>query len=340
MGPISGPGGARPPLTAVYVLAALAALSSLTACAGTSRNPTVARWAPAGDAPPTTVAAPSLPAPPSPTVPARPSATPSGPVVPRGVTAAVAVFDRRTGTFTERRNVTMRFRSASLVKLLIALDYLWDRGPAYAVPAADRGRLDLMLRSSDDDAASYFYRRAGSEAVVKRMVARLGLQNTTPPAPPRTGWGSTAVSAADIVRVYRYLLDTAPPPVRELVMGDLRQSTRCATDGFDQTFGIPTAFGRPWAVKQAWYEFAGTPTRGCAAPAAAGPGAGIVPVAAPAAAAGVDWNGEVLHTTGTVGGGDRSIVVILTVHRSGTSFATAAAALTRLAGSIQLAGAG
>ena len=325
----------------LVMVCGLAALAALTACAGTSRNPTVARWGPAGDASPTTVAASPVPLSAAPTTTARASAAPSGPVVPRGVTAAIAVFDRRTGAFTERRNVTTRFRSASLVKLLIALDYLWDRGPAYTVPAADRGRLDLMLRSSDDDAASYFYRRAGSEAVVKRMVARLGLQNTTPPAPPRTGWGSTAVSAADIVRVYRYLLDTAPPPVRDLVMGDLRQSTRCATDGFDQTFGIPTAFGRPWAVKQAWYEFAGTSTRGCAAPAAAGPGAGItVPVAAPAAADGVDWNGEVLHTTGTVGAGDRSIVVILTVHRSGTRFVTAAAALTRLAGSIRLAGAG
>jgi hypothetical protein len=210
-----------------------------------------------------------------------------------------------------------------------------------------------MLRSSDDAAASYFYERGGSAAVLKRMIARLGLQNTTPPAAPRTGWGSTAVSADDLVRVYRYILDTAPAPVRDYVMGNLHKSTRCATDGFDQSFGIPGTFGapgalrRPWAAKQAWYEFRGTPTRGCTskavaptegviAPVAASVADGVIaPVAAPAAD-GVDWNGEVLHTTGTVGAGDRSIVVVLTVRRRGTSFATAAAALTRLTGSLRL----
>src|SRR5690348_13023825 len=85
-------------------------------------------------------AAPS-PLPPSPS--ASPSAAPPSPAaLPAGVTAAVAVYDRQTGTFTEQRQLTLRFRSASLVKLLIALDYLWNRGPAYAVPAADRPRLD------------------------------------------------------------------------------------------------------------------------------------------------------------------------------------------------------
>ena len=66
------------------------------------------------------------------------------------------------------------------MKLLIALDYLWNRGPAYAVPDTERGRLDLMLRSSDDDAASSFWNSDGREQVVTRMVGRLGLQNTAP----------------------------------------------------------------------------------------------------------------------------------------------------------------
>jgi hypothetical protein len=243
------------------------------------------------------------------------------------------------------------------VKLLIALDTLWNLSPGYPMPAADRAKLDLMLRSSDDDAASYFYRRNGSAEVVKRMVTRLGLQNTTPPAPPRTGWGSTAVSAADVMRVYRYILETAPAPVRDLIMGNLHASTRCGTDGFDQTYGIPTAFERPWAVKQGWYEFAGGATAACTAAAAAGPATSqVVPAAAvadpasdhvqpapavadPASfrvlpAAAVDWDGEVLHTTGTVGAGDRTIIVVLTVHRHGTSFARATAVVTALTRSL------
>jgi hypothetical protein len=168
-------------------------------------------------------------------------------VVPAGVTAGVAVFDRVNGTFTEQLNTTMQFRSASVVKLLIALDYLWPLGPAYQIPPADRARLDVMLRSSDDDAASDFYVRGGYEAIINRMVPRLNLRNTAPPPANLRGyWGYTAISAADVVRIYRFLLDTAPAPVREYVMGNLHQSTKCGTDGFNQSFGIPSAFARPW----------------------------------------------------------------------------------------------
>src|SRR2546430_1094310 len=328
MGAVNAPTvpGLRRLALAVVVLAAVASLT--TAC---------------GDAAPRWVAAPSAPSVPSPVPPSSGVPTPGAwvppaarsPAVPPGVTAAVAVFDRQTGTFTEQRNVTMRFRSASLVKLLIALDYLWSRGPDYAIPAADRGRLDLMLRSSDDNAASYFYKLGGSGSVVTRMVTRLALKDTVPPPPERSGWGSTAISAADLVRVYRYVLDTAPAPVRDYVMGSLRQSTRCGTDGFDQSFGIPSAFGRPSGVKGGWYELGGKPVNRCVENTASTSG----PVIAPAAN-NVDWAGEVLHTTGTVGTGDRAIVVVLTVHRHGTAFATATAVLTRLTGSLRVPGRG
>ena len=82
-------------------------------------------------------------------------------VVPAGVTAAVAVYDRTTGTFTEQRDTALQVRAASVVKLLIALDYLWNLGPDYDVPAADRTRFDVMLRGSDDAAASAFWSRGG-----------------------------------------------------------------------------------------------------------------------------------------------------------------------------------
>ncbi|MFI8836290.1 hypothetical protein ACIGPN_35720 [Streptomyces afghaniensis] len=81
--------------------------------------------------------------------------------IPDGVTAGVAVFDRRTGTFTEQVDESARFRSASVVKLLLALDFLWDRGPAYTIPEADRALLEPMLRSSDADAADHYWGEAG-----------------------------------------------------------------------------------------------------------------------------------------------------------------------------------
>ena len=250
-------------------------------------------------------------------------------VVPAGVTAGIAVFDRQTGAFTEQQNVDLQFRSASVVKLLLALDYLWDRGPDYAVPAADRTRLDAMLRSSDDDAASYYWVQGGYEQVINRMAPRLGLRNTAPPPSSQRGyWGYTAITAGDVVRIYRYLLDSAPAPVRQLVMGDLHQSTRCGADAYDQSFGIPSVFAGPRAVKQGWSGFGNGPMTctGGTAPARA------------ARASGVDLVQEALHTTGTVGPDDRTIVVVLTLHPDGTPFAKAYNALTGIVRSLTVPG--
>lgn len=249
-----------------------------------------------------------------------------------GVTVGYAVFDRTTNTFTAQSNATTRFRSASVVKLLIALDYLWERGTPVGIPAADRQALDAMLRSSDDDAANDFWDRGGSASIVDRMVSRLGLQDTAPPPAPHEGyWGYTALSPADTVRIYRHILD-GTPAVRDYIMGQLRQSTRCASDQFDQSFGIRSAFAAPWAVKQGWSSFGargdcdGRP----AETATSAPGFEIP---------GLDLTRPALHTTGTVGAGDRSIVAVFTLHPIGTSFGAASNTLTAATRALTVPGA-
>lgn len=250
--------------------------------------------------------------------------------------AGVAVFDRPTQRYLYRSDETKRFRSASLVRLLIALDHVWSLGPDYAVPADDRAKLDVMLRSSDDAAASEFWARNGGGLIVERMAGRLGLRHTTPPPPDRSSfWGLTGVSAEDLVRVYRYLLDSAPVPVRKLVMGNLAEATRCGTDGFDQSFGIRSAFRNPSAVKQGWSGFGDLPRHPCPA----SPAATRMKVAAPTADEQVDYTSVALHTTGTVGSRDRTIVVVLSTHGPGTSFAQAGFALTNLTRSLPIPGA-
>lgn len=245
-------------------------------------------------------------------------------------TVGYAVFDRTTNTFTAQSNATMRFRSASVVKLLIALDYLWDRG----TPAdADRAALDAMLSSSDDEAAGDFWNRGGSASIVDRMVDRLRLQNTAPPPAPHQGyWGYTAISPADTVRIYRYVLDSAPASTRDYLMGRLRQSTRCASDQFDQTFGIRSAFAPPSAVKQGWSGFGG---RGdCdgdpADATTSAPGFDIP---------GLDLKSRALHTTGTLGAGDRSIVAVFTLQPVGTSFGAASNRITAVTRGLTVPGA-
>ncbi|MEU5146647.1 hypothetical protein AB0G42_05515 [Streptomyces yangpuensis] len=275
---------------------------------------------------------------------ARPAAVQAD--VPAGVTAGVAVFDRRTGTFTEQLNTSAQFRSASVVKLLIALDVLWNRSPD-ALSATDRARIDTMLRGSDDAAASTFWSNNGSGAIVDRMVTRLGLTDTARPPSTHPGyWGYTALSARDTVKIYRHLLESAPAATRDFLLGGLRQSTRCATDGYDQHFGIAGSFNRPWAVKQGWSNFS---SGGCTAPntaAAKDTGAAEAagePAAAdartPAGADAVDLSRPALHTTGLVGEGDRSIVAVFTLHPGGTSYGKAYTDIGRLTRSLNVPGA-
>ncbi|MEU9094752.1 hypothetical protein [Streptomyces sp. NPDC048428] len=285
--------------------------------------------------------------------------------IPADVTAGVAVFDRLTGRFTESHQPDRAFRSASVVKLLLALDHMWNRGPAYDLPQADRDRLGAMLSSSDDAAASHYWSTGDGSAVISRMVPRLGLTGTAPPPAGYPGyWGYTATTAADTARVYRYLLDQAPAPVRDFVLGALHRSTRCAADGFDQGFGLPSAFETPGAVKQGWSGFT---SGGCVAPEApagiasskapsptmpgndiARPGSRRTPTdaAAPfappsgdAAAPALDLTSEALRTTGTVGPDDRTVVAVLTLHPDGTPYGTAYSKVTALTGSLNVPGA-
>ncbi|MFE5889617.1 hypothetical protein [Streptomyces sp. NPDC056468] len=275
--------------------------------------------------------------------------------IPDGVTAGAAVFDRQAGTFTEELNTSLRFRSASVVKLLLALDFLWNRGPDYTVPAADRARLEPMLRSSWDDAANHYWSQNGGPAIITRMAGRLGLKDTVgPPAGYDGYWGYASLSARDTVTIYRYLLDSAPAAVRDFVMGNLRQSTRCASDDFDQHFGIAGAFEKPWAIKQGWagssYEegTCGPPGTAVASPRTAETATASTGQAQAAraqhqdqapVAAGVDLTRPALHSTGTVGAGDRFVVAVFTLHPVGTSYGKAFTDIGRLTRSLDVPGA-
>ncbi|GLZ07976.1 lipoprotein [Actinomadura sp. NBRC 104412] len=238
--------------------------------------------------------------------------------VPAGVRAGYVVYDRERRQVVVRSGERRTFRSASVVKILIALDFLRGRE---RVTAEELAVLRPMLRSSDDGAATRLWRLGGQRAIIERMVRVVGLRDTAPPPAERPGfWGYTALSAMDVARAYRYLLERAPAAHRDLIMGELRKATRCGTDRYDQYFGIPRAVPRPWVVKQGWSGFGDVPATPCRAEG------GVRTVSAPDLGLGR----PVLHTTGVVGEGDRWIVVVLTLHPAGSSFQVAARRLTSL----------
>jgi hypothetical protein len=170
------------------------------------------------------------------------------------------VMDRNTGQIVSNGN-GMTIAIASVVKLFIADDLLLQESKGQTkLSPADRGLLDVMLRSSDDSAAEVFWNRSGGSAIINRVVARYGLGSTRPPGNGR--WFNTISTASDLVRYYDMLLSGAgglPPEQASIMLSDLAASTPTAPDGmvpggvYPQRFGIPEGlYAEPVAVKQGW----------------------------------------------------------------------------------------
>lgn len=211
-----------------------------------------------------------------------------------GTTTGLAVYDRDEDSVVVGSEADRPFRTASVVKLLIAIDVL-SRHDWRTPDAATARDVTTMLAASDDTAATALWSRHGDVAVVDRAAALLRLSDTTPPDDPEQ-WELTRMSPTDIVRTYAYVEAHMPRPARDLVLDALDNFAATASDGFDQRFGVPAAFGeRTWAVKQGWMPVSGE---------------------------------VVLNTTGVVGSGSRYLVALLAEFPAGTDFGTARAALT------------
>lgn len=170
----------------------------------------------------------------------------------QGAKISVAVLDRATGELVTNRSDSHSIATASVAKLFIADDLLMkDSGP---LSADDRAALDLMLRSSDDNAAETFWNRNGGDAIISRVASRYGLSGTTPGSDGR--WWNTISTGSDLVHYYDMLLSGAgglPPERANMIIADLAHSTPIGVDGYPQRFGIPDGlYAEPVAVKQGW----------------------------------------------------------------------------------------
>ncbi|ROS43159.1 class A beta-lactamase-related serine hydrolase [Amycolatopsis thermoflava] len=163
----------------------------------------------------------------------------------------VEVYDRQTGVVLTQLNADQQFYSMSVVKLLIALDVLRENG--WGLPASStQTQLTRMITASDDGIASSLWVAHGGTAIVTRMARLIGLTGTEPPSSAGQ-WGSTKITAADMVKVYNYIEDELPQASRDLLYNAMYHASEHGSDGTDQYFGIPDGLpGTTWAIKQGW----------------------------------------------------------------------------------------
>lgn len=213
-----------------------------------------------------------------------------------GTTVGIDVVDTYTGATLASLNAGQQFYTASVVKLLIALDTMqgqgWNPSPDTA------GQISQMLSLSDDDIADALWDDGGNDAIIARQVSKIGLSGTT--APGDIGeWGETLTTPKDVVSIFHYISTSIPAPARDLIINALHNTAHTAADGTDQYFGIPDGLsGRAWAIKQGWMDLDSSTT---------------------------------LDTTGLVGdvpGLYRYAVVVLTTQPADTNWSVAGTALT------------
>lgn len=173
-----------------------------------------------------------------------------------GMTLGMAVLNLHTGELAVGRGGEREFMSASLSKLIVAVDVL-DRHRAEGRPLAPDD-LDLIGRAlsvSDDNAMNVLWGKHDGAGAIGRVAGRLGLTVRLPAG--ATGmWGDTVVTAADMVAIYRHVLRGMAPQDGAVIVGALAAAGMVAADGFAQHFGLLHEGASPRRyAKQAWVPY-------------------------------------------------------------------------------------
>jgi hypothetical protein len=217
---------------------------------------------------------------------------------------AVAVLDRETGELSLGARGGEPYYTASLSKVLVAVDVLDRRRlDGLAVADADIALLNRALGPSDDNAMNALWSRFDGAGGIGRVSSRMGLTGTTGPRDP-SQWGEVSMSAEDSVRTWQYMLEDMPTADRDLLVSAMDAAPARAADGFNQAFGL-------------------------LAPAVDGPGA-------PGAVAKQGWmccfSGKYyIHSTGAVGSDRRFLMALLTRVPRAPGWEAARQEMTRIA---------
>ncbi len=169
---------------------------------------------------------------------------------------AVTVVDTATGEVFGNELGHYPIRSASVIKVPILCATLNARLAAgnKEMPPLSAGECkdaQAMIRRSDNDATTRFWKRTGGPKVIDYVHQAAGTRDTKI-APENSGWwGYTYVTAYDLAMILSGLAtkQLLPPNACDYVLGEMRQVVA------DQHWGIPNGSPKPAAVavKNGWY---------------------------------------------------------------------------------------
>lgn len=163
----------------------------------------------------------------------------------QGNELGIVVLDRATGELAVGRSGVQPMYSASLSKIIVAVELLERRR---ATPQ-DRLLIQRALGPSDDEAMNALWDRHRGASLISAGAKRMNLQQTRPPDTPGR-WGDTVTSARDIAAVFQHLLSRTPVADREFVLRALHAAPEHAADGVNQKFGLMAMNAQ--AVKSGW----------------------------------------------------------------------------------------
>jgi hypothetical protein len=161
-----------------------------------------------------------------------------------------ALMDERTGKITGSDNMDATSTTASMIKSWIAADYLRRNAENDQTPSNARmNEVSIMIRDSDNNAATDLYSVVGKSSSTKRMIAMCGMTDSFP---GKVSWSDTLLSARDTVRLADCIADgrAAGPKWTDWLLNEMRDVRGVGDFGIRKAF--PAAESKTIAIKNGW----------------------------------------------------------------------------------------
>jgi hypothetical protein len=146
-------------------------------------------------------------------------------------TIGIVLHNRATGAFWHNANAGTLIPAASTIKLAMMTDILLrNRAGQIQLTPADREAMFQALYTSNDDAADYLWYKYENASFMDRVRA-FGMSRTQ--FTNAVYWGDVDTTARNLDNLMNYVLDQAPPPIRDYLVYRLQH-----VSVIDQQWGV------------------------------------------------------------------------------------------------------